>query len=286
MATHPRQNNASRKQPSYLVLDIETVPDTPRWVKPEHPPGTEPPFPPTWAHRIIAIGCLWFDHAMVVKRMGLVRGAVPGASDPDEIELELLRELSEFLDHQQPVLVTFNGRVFDLPVLVLRALRHGQPLSWYYRGPMQHRYSEEGHVDLCDVLANRGAARMGSLDAIAKLMGLPGKSGVDGTQVEALYRTGALETIERYCLDDVVQTAFVFLRLRLLQGLLDPKAYQHAAALLFAAVEKDGRLLELLQRIDRERLLLTPAPNEPAVTGRGPTDAERDEFFPYMNTGS
>ena len=46
----------------YLVLDIETIPDVERWHRPELPPGTEPPFPPTWAHRIVVIGCLWLDH--------------------------------------------------------------------------------------------------------------------------------------------------------------------------------------------------------------------------------
>lgn len=288
MATRPRPNT---KRAGYLVLDLETVPDTPRWVKPECPPGTEPPFPPTWAHRIIAIGCLWFDADYQCKRLGLIRGVrgVLEKASEDRLEAELLSELSGFLSKERPVLVTFNGRSFDLPVIVLRALRHGQPLPWHYQGHTQHRYSEDGHIDLCDILANRGAARMGSLDAITKLMGLPGKGGVDGTQVEALHKTGAHDVIERYCLDDVAQTAFLFLRLRLLQGHLSLEAYTKAAAELFAAIEKDGRLIDLLGRMDRGHVLLTPAPlaaNESTATGRPLSDSERDEFFPYLDTGT
>lgn len=286
--TTTRQNTTSnkkpdRERPSYLVLDLETVPDTPRWTKPEHPPGTESPFPPTWAHRVIAVGCLWLDADLRLLRLGFIQGLPRHGEDlgEDQIERALLLELSEFLTKKRPILVTFNGRTFDLPVLVLRALRHGVPLPWYYQAAVQNRYRDDGHVDLCDVLANRGAARMGSLDAIARLMGLPGKSGIDGTQVEALYKTGAFDAIEHYCLEDVIQTAFVFLRLRLLQGALDPKAYTTCAANLFEALESDGRFLDLLTKFDRERILLV----RPAETQRssGPV---RDDFFPYLDTGS
>ena len=58
-------------------------------------------------------------------------------------------------------------------------------------------------------LADRGAARMTSLDNAARLIGLPGKMGVDGSQVEGLHRAGRLEEIRHYCLTDVIQTAFV-----------------------------------------------------------------------------
>ena len=81
-----------------------------------------------------------------------------------------MQSLSRFVGRAKPVLVTFNGRAFDLPVIALRSLSHGVPLSWYYqeRG-VRYRYSEEGHMDLCDWLADHGATRSGSLDAVARL---------------------------------------------------------------------------------------------------------------------
>jgi predicted PolB exonuclease-like 3'-5' exonuclease len=241
----------------YLVLDIETIPDVERWSRPELPHG-EAPFPPTWAHRIIVIGCLWLDHDYRLKRLGVIGDpdtAGPNAS-ADERERMLLEDFSRFVGRARPVLDTNNGRSFDLPVIALRALCHGVTLGWYYRGRnVRYRYSEEGHLDLCDWLADHGATRSGSLDAVARLIGLPGKVGVDGSQVEGLYRAGQLAAIQRYCLADVAQTALLFLRFRLLQGVLRADAYHEATASLLDALAGDGRVGEVLGGIDRVHLL-------------------------------
>ena len=96
---------------------------------------------------------------------------------------------------------------------------------------------------------------MTSLHGAARLVGLPGKDGLDGSQVEGLYHAGQIEALRQYCLSDVAQTAFVFLRYRLLVGQIDRETYRNAAAALLAAIEADGRLLRLLTSIDRTRLL-------------------------------
>ena len=134
----------------------------------------------------------------------------------------MLGDFAEFMASRQPHLVTWNGRGFDLPVLTLRSLRHGLSWPWYYQErDYRYRYSEQGHLDLCDFLSDHGAARMTSLDGAARLIGLPGKDGVDGSQVEGLFHAGQIEALRRYCLHDVTQTAFLFLRYRLLVGQLD-----------------------------------------------------------------
>jgi 3'-5' exonuclease len=246
----------------YLILDIETIPDTSRWSRPELPHGVEPPFPPTWAHRVIVIGCLWLDADYQLRRIGVVGNAAARstrAHNPevdDREERELLLDFSRFVGRAHPVLVTYNGRAFDLPVIALRSLCHGVPLSWYYRERgVRYRYSEEGHLDLCDWLADHGATRSGSLDAVARLCGLPGKVGVDGSQVEGLYRAGQLAAIQSYCLADITQTAFVFLRFRLLQGILPYDTYRAAVAALLAALDGDERVAPVMTAIDRAHLL-------------------------------
>jgi len=162
------------------------------------------------------------------------------------------------------VLVTYNGRSFDLPVIALRSLCHGVSLGWYYRERnVRYRYSEEGHLDLCDWLADHGATRSGSLDAVARLIGLPGKVGIDGSQVEGLHAAGQLAAIQRYCLADVAQTALLFLRFRLLQGLLGADQYQAATGALLDAFAADGRVTEVLQGTDRAHLIGPVSPVAP-----------------------
>jgi predicted PolB exonuclease-like 3'-5' exonuclease len=239
-----------------LVLDIETVPDVERWQRPEAPPATDPPFPPAWAHRIVVIGCLWLDHGYRLKRLGVVGDAAGGVGTPDQRERTLLEDFSRFVGRARPVLVTYNGRRFDLPVIALRSLCHGVSLGWYYRERnVRYRYSEEGHLDLSDWLADHGATRPGSLDAVARLIGLPGKVGVDGSQVEGLYTAGQLAAIQTYCLSDVAMTAMLFLRFRLLQGVLRERDYHDATSALLDALAADGRVPDVLAGIDRAHLL-------------------------------
>jgi 3'-5' exonuclease len=233
----------------YLVLDIETVPDPLLWVRPELPLGQEPPFPPVHAHCTIVVGCMWLDAEYRLQRLGVI--------GEGKDEAGILEDFSRFVERHRPVLVTYNGRTFDLPVLVLRALHHGVPMSWYYREPgLRHRYSEDGHIDLCDWFTDHGATRSISLDAVAHLVGLPGKVGVDGSQIEGLYKAGQLQRIQNYCLSDVAQTALLFLRFRLLQGALGREDYRRAAAELTAALRADPRLGDLTGALDDTRLLL------------------------------
>ena len=263
----------------YLILDIETVPDTDRWQRPDLANGGESVFPPTWAHRIIVIGCLWLGHDYRLKRFGViggepVAGAAPGdapasAGSPsaaDVRERALLEDFSRFVGRARPVLVTYNGRSFDLPVIVMRSLCHAIALPWYYRDrDVRYRYSAEGHLDLCDWLAEHGAARAGKLDAIARLIGLPGKLGVDGSQVEGLYRAGQLASIQSYCLADVAQTALLFLRFRLLQGQITPESYRERTTALLDALAADGRVIEVFGQWNRDRLLGPTPPAGPAA---------------------
>ena len=240
------------RQRSFLIFDLETVPDYEVYAVPELPAGTDRPIPPPYAHVPVVIGVLWLDHDYSFKRLGVV--------GEGRDEAGALADFGGFVEKQRPHLVTFNGRGFDLPVIMLRALRHGVPLPWYYRDKgYRYRYSDEGHIDLCDLLAEHGAIKFLSLHAAARLVGLPGKLDVDGSQVESLYRGGQLDRIRRYCLADVAQTAFLFLRLRLVQGHLALDEYQRAARALHQALVDDGRLPELLESIDLDRLLLADA---------------------------
>ena len=240
---------------SYLVLDIETVPDPALYAPPDAATGAgsgaDRPFPPLHAHRPIVLGALWLDQDYRFRRLGVI--------GEHKDEKAMLEDFSGFVARHQPDLVTYNGRSFDLPVLALRSLRHGVAMSWYYQGRARHRYSEEGHLDLCDMLSDHGAARSLSLDTVARLIGLPGKVGVDGSQVEGLYHDGQLAAIKSYCLADVAQTGLLLLRFRLLQGAMSPKDYRRCVGDLMAALRDDPRLDDLMRKVDGDKLLLAAA---------------------------
>lgn len=235
---------------SYLVLDIETVPDRDLWEPPEAP-AADRALPPIYAHRIVVMGAMWLDEAYALKKLGVFDEKTPE-------ERDLLHEFSAFMDKQRPDLITFNGRTFDLPVILQRCLRHGVAMPWYYekRPEYRYRYRLDGHMDLCDLLSEHGAARMISLDAAARLIGLPGKGDLDGSQVEGLFRGGQIDTLRGYCLSDVVQTAFLALRVRHMMGALDLAGYRRAAGGLYDALKDDARVAATLAAADADRLLL------------------------------
>jgi predicted PolB exonuclease-like 3'-5' exonuclease len=235
--------------PSYLILDIETIPDRELHTPPDPAAGTERPFPPLYACKPVVIGVMWFDADLGCRKIGTIgEGKDEGG---------MMQDFADFMASRKPHLVTWNGRAFDLPVLTLRALRFGISLPWYYQDrDYRYRYSVEGHLDLCDFLADHGAARMTSLDGAARLIGLPGKGGVDGSQVEGLHSSGQFEALRRYCLADVAQTAFLFLRYHLLVGQIDRAQYQRVATAALATFAADERTADLAGRVDQDRLLL------------------------------
>ncbi len=237
----------------YLILDIETIPDSRIWQASSKEPNA---FPPPYAHQVIVAGYMLLDSKYQLVELGLLPTSVEPQDTANSAEPGILKSFSALVESQKPALVTYNGRSFDLPVLALRSLHCGVPMPWYYkeRG-IRYRYSEEGHIDLCDWLADHGASRASSLDALARLIGLPGKIGIDGSQVQGLYQEGRIEEIRNYCLVDVAQTALLFLRFRLLQGVLDSSQYRSAVSGLTKSLAKDSRLAALTSAIDAARLL-------------------------------
>ena len=263
---------------NYLVFDIETRADK-DLVKQVYDPentltldqaydhardtllersGQQSDFFPIPFHIPIAIATLHADENHQIRSLGCM-GADRYA------EADLITRFWQMFESAQ-TLVTFNGRGFDLPVLEMRALKYGIPLPRYfatnssrstYRGS---RYSDAYHFDLCDFLSNFGAVyRRGSLDMLAKLIGLPGKYSIAGEDVEYLFRQGRQKEINQYCITDVLQTYFLFLRVELLRGKIDSSGYQAAIAAAREHLEQrssaaggDNFLADFLQRWNRE----------------------------------
>lgn len=132
-----------------------------------------------------------------------------------------------WMHYGRPTLVTFNGRGYDLPLMELAAFRYGISLPGWFNyddksfDQARNRFNMGAHIDLHDLISNYGAARLvGGLNLLANLIGKPGKSGVDGSQVQDMYLAGKAQEINDYCRCDVLDTYFVFLRTQVLLGKL------------------------------------------------------------------
>jgi 3'-5' exonuclease len=170
----------------------------------------------------IVVGNVTGDHALT---------AVEVLCAQDYSEEGIVCEFWRRVEIFPGTLVSFNGRAFDLPVLEMQALRYGCQAPRYFNEKYGHRYrySEERHYDLFDFLSNVGVHRIrGGFNLLARLIGLPGKTWVDGSMIQGLWEAGQLGMIHTYCRQDVIQTYGLFLRIELMRGRLTPEAYQAA----------------------------------------------------------
>jgi DNA polymerase elongation subunit (family B) len=110
--------------------------------------------------------------------------------------------------------VTFNGRGFDVPFLLLRSAILGvAPTRDLMDGRYLYQQKSAKHIDLADQLSFYGAVfRKASLHLYCRAFGIesPKVGGVTGDDVSALFREGKYETIARYNVRDIVATAQLY----------------------------------------------------------------------------
>lgn len=114
-------------------------------------------------------------------------------------------------------LISFNGRNFDAPFLMLRSAILGIRPSRNIMSGTKFNYSM--HVDLADELTffsptRFGATKRFNFDFYSRSFGItsPKAEGVDGSMVGELYNNGEIEQIAEYCLRDVSATWELFLK--------------------------------------------------------------------------
>jgi hypothetical protein len=196
-------------------------------------PGEAPEFAFVKAplHRIVCIGVLVAEAESAERGWVVTRTASHTAPTAAE-EAALLRRFLRLLaprpgEGRGPLLLGFNSRGFDLPVLRYRALALAlaAPALWGGNGrDYDRRYPDWktgtlDHLDLCDLLSGHGASARPAMPEAAALLGLPGKpAGIDGRSVEGLVAAGRWEDIARYCASDVALTFRLFLRWETARG--------------------------------------------------------------------
>jgi predicted PolB exonuclease-like 3'-5' exonuclease len=246
--------------PPTLVFDIETVPDAPglRDVLELDPAladadvveiafqrrraTTGGDFLQLHLHKVVAISC-------VLREKDTLR--VWSLGTLEDGEGLLIQRFFDGIEKYTPQLVSWNGGGFDLPVLHYRGLVHGVAAARYwdlgdgdFPDSREFRFNNyigryhTRHIDLMDLLALYQPRNSAPLDQVAKLMGLPGKLGMDGSKVWDAYREGRLQEIRDYCETDVVNTWLTFLRFQLMRGAIDAAEHAAEVALVRTTLER------------------------------------------------
>jgi predicted PolB exonuclease-like 3'-5' exonuclease len=168
-----------------------------------------------WAptNRIVAIGML-----TVETQKGAVYFQSPVPVEPWEengikyvagTEAEILEKFWQAVSFAHKF-VTFNGRSFDCPVLMLRSAMLGVKPT---KNLMPYRYSAEAHIDLLEQLTFYGAYRKFNLHMYCHAFGIPSpKEGMNGHDVKKYFHEGKCVEIAKYCAGDLFATRELYLR--------------------------------------------------------------------------
>ncbi len=220
-----------------LIIDIETVGEDfdsldkatqenlTRWIKKESESEGEYEealtelknrlgFSPLTAE-IVVIGVLDSE-----KNEGVVYFQAPGEKiselKEDNITFKQSSEkemLKKFWDgaRQYNYFITFNGRSFDIPFLMIRSAIHGiRPTKDLMRGRYLYQHSPDAiHIDLYDQLSFYGALRRkGSLHLWSRAFGIqsPKVGGVTGDDVGRLFAEKKFLEIAKYNVGDLRAT--------------------------------------------------------------------------------
>ena len=143
-------------------------------------------------------------------------------------EAALLQHFWSGMDGKYQAVVTFNGRNFDCPFLMLRSAALGVRPSinmmagtrWEFKvgGSSSDRYSGAEHIDLLDKLTFNagfdkiGATRKFNLDFYTKSFGIasPKSATIAGDKVPIFFAEGRSREIAEYCMRDVRATSELY----------------------------------------------------------------------------
>ena len=178
-----------------------------------------------YLHKIVTISVvLKTDDKLSVWSLG----------DKNSTETELLERFFEGIEQYTPVIVSWNGSGFDLPVIHYRSLIHGVVAQRYWENgddDQSFRWNNylsrfhSRHTDLMDVLSGYITTARAPLNEIATILGFPGKMGMSGEKVWDCYLDDDIESIRNYCETDALNTYLIYLKYQLMRGRLTNDLY-------------------------------------------------------------
>ncbi len=203
----------------YFIFDIETIPDfefvrkvlnnyeaddeTLLEIASEELARNKSGFLPPMYHRMVSWVGLWIENS------GQPRQKVAWSGEDEKEGLSKIFEaIGSFKDFG---LIHHNGKGFDIPVLIYRAMKHGLQMPIRMNDyEIRYRYSKH-NIDLVDEFSNYGASSWPKLKHLGQLIGIPFKQTGEGNEVLAMFNRNELDLIEHYCYEDVIATYIVWL---------------------------------------------------------------------------
>lgn len=147
--------------------------------------------------------------ALVVPRNDAERATLPPWAHAVD-EPELLHAFWALAASAETV-VTYNGFNFDVPFLVGRSLMHGIPARIDL---VSQRFKLRPHLDLLEVLGQRGRGPS-NLDVVCWALDILSPKGeMDGSMVAPAYESGRIAEVATYNREDVRATRAVYRRAR------------------------------------------------------------------------
>ncbi len=136
-------------------------------------------------------------------------------NDDFDNEQEIIREAWAFIhqaDTDKIPIVTFNGKGFDFPVLLFRAMILAVHVSTGVYQAMIHKWNvTKYHYDLMQILVGDKPQAGRSLEFYLNLFGVTRvPSEMDGSKVYEAWQAGGYDKIREYCEGDVLNTCRLF----------------------------------------------------------------------------
>ena len=183
--------------------------------------------------KVVAISFLEADIVRENNKEQYILTNIKSGGTKDSSEEDLIKGLFSYLKKKTPRFISFNGRTFDLPVLKYRAMKYQITAPWLYQigdkwNNYNQRYSLDWHCDLLEALSDFGSSARCKMNEICAILDLPGKVGIDGSQVMDYYDLGKIEEIRNYCESDVVNTYLIYLHYQHFTGAIDSENFSSA----------------------------------------------------------
>ena len=142
--------------------------------------------------------------------------------------------ISTFLDtlgRLKPQIVGYNSVSADLKILIQRGIANGIEAKQFSKRPNKpwegvDYFSDRSdhNIDLMRIVSGWGKSTP-SLNEIAVVSGIPGKLGIDGSEVAPMWLEGRIDEIVAYNEYDALTTYLLWLRIAHFAGLFDVNEY-------------------------------------------------------------